>query len=117
VRSEARARGRASLFGGSAQDGVDYAKVRGQEHAKRALEVAVAGAHNLFMLYRQDPHTRLPESAGTEGRPARGQCRDGLTLRPRRLSTSTQARTPGAPGGNPQPRPTRLPAQVIASES
>ena len=29
---------------------VDYAEVRGQEHAKRALEIAAAGGHNLIML-------------------------------------------------------------------
>ncbi len=32
------------------QAGVDYAEVRGQEHAKRALEIAAAGGHNLLML-------------------------------------------------------------------
>ena len=29
---------------------VDYAEVRGQEHAKRALEVAAAGGHNIILL-------------------------------------------------------------------
>src|SRR3989441_887727 len=38
------------LFEERARDDVDFAEVKGQAHAKRALEVAAAGGHNLIMV-------------------------------------------------------------------
>lgn len=38
------------LLGGAAGDEADVAEVRGQAHAKRALEIAAAGGHNLLMV-------------------------------------------------------------------
>ena len=40
----------AKLFADECQYAIDYAEVMGQEHAKRALEIAAAGGHNLVMI-------------------------------------------------------------------
>jgi magnesium chelatase family protein len=37
--------------------GLDLKDIKGQESAKRALEIAAAGDHNLVMLCRQCPRT------------------------------------------------------------
>jgi magnesium chelatase family protein len=39
-----------TLFSNTEEGGVDFSEVRGQEHVKRALEVAAAGGHNILML-------------------------------------------------------------------
>src|SRR5213596_3371698 len=45
----------AGLLAERAKHDVDFAEVKGQAHAKRALEVAAAGGHNIFIVGLQDP--------------------------------------------------------------
>jgi magnesium chelatase family protein len=41
---------RADFYARQAEYNVDFAEVKGQEHVKRALEVAAAGGHNVIMI-------------------------------------------------------------------
>ena len=107
--------------GAAAAEGPDLEDVRGQSHAKRALEVAAAGGHNLLligppgtgksMLARRLPGILPPmtdrealETAGVDSVLGKRIDVSRWRLRPFRAPHHT-ASAPAVVGGGPGPRP------------
>jgi magnesium chelatase family protein len=64
------------LLASAGRYGVDFGEVRGQQAAKRALEVASAGAHNILLLWAEDLlylHSKRVIVVRENGRPERGR--------------------------------------------
>ena len=112
----------AALFVHRVHEDVDYSEVKGQEHVKRALEIAAAGSHNVLMigppgsgktmLARRLP-TILPEMSVEEAlettkiHSVAGLLRPGsslVTTRPFRAPHHTISDA-GLVGGGSHPRP------------